>query len=131
MATVWSMASCNPVPARQVAVAWDEAPPAEQVTHWRVWQEDQILVTSFAPQALISISSSSTTITVTAINEFGESEPSQPLYIAEETLPPIPQPATYTLTVQSSADLLDWTNVQTIDVCDPPPRFFRVKIEPR
>lgn len=113
------IAACLAIPAtaREVTIAWDGAPAAQQVTSWRVWRGANLLATTGTPIATVHITHERTVITVTAVNSAGESLPSSELVI-----PPT------MVWVQKSTNLETWENV--VQIPYQPAQFIRLEIPP-
>jgi len=104
-----------PLAARPVAIAWDAAPPLENVVGWRIWRGIDLIGSSNVPSATVQIGNEATTITATAINAAGESAHSDPL-----TIPP---PMVW---LQRSPDLMTWADV--VQVVYQPNQIPRIEI---
>ncbi len=114
---------------RQVIIAWDTPPAAEQVTSWRVWQSGRLIANAYVPEAALTLSAAACEITVTAMNSVGESLHSAPLTIPAETIPP----PMLRLVLQKSRDLLTWEDETAVPLIElpmtEPAMFYRLKME--
>lgn len=112
--TLWFFANCIQFAlAREVKIGWDA--PKDSVRSWRVWRGIDPIATVSVNSATVTISDAETSLTVTAINEYGESPHSNVL-----TIPQM-------IWIQKSSDLLTWENVIQIPYVKPS-QFIRIQL---
>jgi len=113
--TFWWLVIAAFTSAGTCRVAWNASPTSENVTGYRVWRGIEVLAEVSGTSATITLPDAPSTLTVTAVNAFGESTHSAPLELV-------------TLIVQDSADLREWQPVQTIHVEKHATRFYRIQL---
>lgn len=104
-----------PADAAPCGIRWNPNLPEDNVTHYRVWRGIDCLATVETNRAVVDLPTDQlSTLTVTATNESGESEHSDPI-----TAIPV--------TPQHSEDLTHWTDRKPFFVEQKPSQFFRFK----
>lgn len=104
--------------ARPVKLAWNPNPESENVTAYRLYRGIDLVATATGTTVTADLNSGDV-VHVRAVNSVGESGPSNTVTI----------PAGTKLTIQSSTNLSDWTDIHTMEVSKKDKEFFRIKIE--
>lgn len=108
-----------------VMIAWNSE---AEVISYRVWSGIDTITSSVTASALVDLPEArNATLTVTALNDAGESDHSNPLTIF--LVAPVALTQNVTLDLESSEDLENWALVSTHHLIEPRrKKFYRIRI---
>lgn len=127
LAITAGMIALSRVMGGEVRLSWKQAPTEYPVSQWNIYRIHPL------PRIQVGVAETNHAyidanegdkLVVTAINEGGESDDSAPWIVRLGPANPIAR-----VTVQTSPDMIEWTDHQSFHFDEPAGKFFRLKIE--
>lgn len=127
LAITAGMIALSRVCGEEIKLSWKQADSQYPATQWNIYRihplpRMQIAVAEMT-HAYVTANNGDK-IVITAVNVAGESDDSAPWIVCATPATPVAR-----VTIQTSPDMLEWSNHQSFDFDEPQGKFFRLQIE--